>query len=208
MNLSDHRYSIHTVINVPHGMEVKCNRPDWVSSFILSPFKITKLSKCSKKMFCLEHKDWFYNTKCFCWWLKDRWLNVSDVHNLISEEIEKAYIFKASATLRSSKLSWIQQLSMLDYKVQQGKTKREDHFFINISDQIQQIELSNPVQSISKSYEHGLSKHEEHQVKKTTSYCLNGTLLQPLKRPKWLKTSRRHLSFLKITLRCIFEDLT
>ena len=127
---------------------------------------------------------------------------------IISEESRKLTYLKLPQL-------WNQQ-SFLDYNKWAWKTissatakqRRKDHNYNNIGDRIQQIKLSNPVQSISKSYEHGLSKHEEHQVKKTTSYCFNENLLQPLKRPKWLKTSRRHLSYLKITLQCIFEDLT
>ena len=57
-------------------------------------------------------------------------------------------------------------------KVQQGETRRRRSHQFHISDHIQQIELSNPVQSISKSYEHGLFKHRSSQVKKKRATVL------------------------------------
>ena len=140
-----------------------------------------KLSKCSK-MFCLRTKRLVLKYQMFVGDLKTG-DSMYPMLTIISEESRKlTYLKLPQLWIIKAFLSTEDEHVRL--KFSKAKQRRKDHNYINISDYIQQIKLSDPVQSISKSYEHGLFKHRSSQEE--TSHCSNNKYTTPnFVKTKW-----------------------
>ena len=146
MNLSDHRCSIRTVINVPHRTEVKVT--DQIEYHLL--YSVPSKSKTFwvfKKCFIWNTQIDFKISNVFWWWLI--WYRQATQKMLMiispeSDESRKLTYLKLPHLWYQQSFSWLQQLSMTDNTVQQT-AKEEKITTITIS--VIKIKLSNPVQS-------------------------------------------------------------
>ena len=111
-----------------------------------------KNSPYVQKCFMLEHIEWMVlnQIKCFCWWLKDRRLKVSDAHDYHLTYLKKSwklcsYCFRNSEINKAFMI--IGKYEQIQTKVQQMAKQRKDHNQLKKSVIKIKIMLSNHVRS-------------------------------------------------------------